>query len=141
MSNNVKYIFDDWFSILLPDDWTYEENEYTISIYNTKNPKGAIQISLYDRTDPGIPRSKLVKDELERFLNQFDVRFDVNTKKVIDAPNFTLANASGICDGDFIKVWTIVNDKKFLLITYNSPKKTRELSTVDNIIYSISFEE
>lgn len=59
---------------------------------------------------------------------------------LIEAPSLTVANASGEYDGEFIKVWTIVSDKKMLLATYISPNRTRELSTAEDIVYSINFD-
>lgn len=82
----------------------------------------------------------IAENHLNRFLTQYNVLVDINSYKIIEAPNYTVAIASGEYDGEFIKVWTVVNEKKMLLVTYISPNKTRELSKAEDIVYSISFD-
>lgn len=78
---------------------------------------------------------------LNRFINQYDVTVEDNTYKIIETPKHTIANASGKCDEEFIKVWIIVNNEKMLLVTYISPKTTTELLIVEDIVYSIKFNK
>ena len=138
--NEKKLIFEGWFSICMPDTWIYSIEEDILTVYAAENGKGAIQISFSHLLERDDSLRVTAENHLNRFLNQFNVKTEENTYKVIEAPGFTLANASGEFDNEFIKVWTLVNEKKMLLVTYISPKKTRELSTVEDIIYSINFD-
>lgn len=138
--NEKKYMFEGWFSICMPETWEYSVDEDILTICSTKNAKGTIQISFFHRKELEEGQRETAEKHLNRFLNQYDVSIENNTYKVIEAPSFTVANASGEYDGEFIKVWTVVNEKKMLLATYISPSKTRELSTAEDIIYSINFD-
>lgn len=140
LKNEKKYVFEDWFSICMPETWEYSTDEDILTICSTKNAKGTIQISFFHRKELEESLTETAEKHLNRFLNQYDVLIEKNTYKVIETPSFIVANASGEYDGEFIKVWTVVNEKKMLLATYISPNKTRELSTVEDIIYSISFD-
>lgn len=124
----------------MPGTWEYSIDEDILTICSTKNAKGTIQISFFHRKELEESLRETAEKHLNRFLNQYDVSIEKNTYKVIEAPSVIIANASGEYDGEFIKVWTVVNEKKMLLATYISPNKTRELSTAEDIIYSINFD-
>lgn len=47
-SNNlVRYQFDGWITIELPETWIYKQEDDVLNIYSNVNPKGAIQISFF----------------------------------------------------------------------------------------------
>lgn len=133
-------MFEGWFSICMPETWEYSIDEEILTICSTKNAKGTIQISFFHRKELEESLRETAERNLNRFLNQYDVTLEKNTYKVIEAPCHTVANASGEYDSEFIKVWTVVNKQKMLLVTYISPKKNRELSTAEDIVYSINFD-
>lgn len=135
-----KCIFEGWFSICIPETWEYSIEKDLLTIFSTKNAKGVIQISFFHRKELEESLKSTAENHLNRFLTQYNVLVDINTYKIIEAPNYTVAIASGEYEGEFIKVWTVVNEKKMLLVTYISPNKTRELSKADDIVYSISFD-
>jgi len=125
----ATYLFEGWFSIDIPDSWEYYEEDQIINIYSSVNPKGAIQISVYRLTaeETKISRDKIAEHHLITF---------------IEGPDKTIAIADGTLDGDFIKIWALVNQTctSLLIITYISEKKSRELSKVGDIVYSIFFD-
>lgn len=133
------HTFENMFSIILPDIWSCEVDESIFNCFSNVNPIGALQISFF-RIEENENLEELAKNHLDRFVNQFNIDIDIDTYKVIEAPYYTIANTSGISEGDFIKIWVINNNEKMLLITYNSIEKTKELDIVDNIVYSINFE-
>jgi hypothetical protein len=138
--NEKKYVFKGWFAISMPETWEYTIEEDMLSICSINNAKGVIQASFFHRKDKEESLKETAEKHLNRFLSQYDVVVEKNTYKVIEAPSFTVANASGEYDGEFIKVWIIVNEQKMLIVTYISPKKTRELSIAEDIVYSINFD-
>jgi hypothetical protein len=138
----VTYTFDGWFTMDLPENWEYESDDEAavLNVYSTEDPQGALQISMYkNKTD--VEREELVTDLLERFLVQFNVEVDSNTKMVIQRDDYTIATAYGISNGRFLKVWCLTDGTRSLLITYNSRKKTREVNIADDIVYGIRFIE
>lgn len=115
---------------------------YIIHIYSTVNPEGAIQISVYRLTEAEekISRDKIAEHHLITFIEQNGIVKNTNT--VIEGPDKTIAIADGTLDGDFIKIWALVDQTctRLLIITYISEKKSRELSKVGDIVYSIFFD-
>ena len=138
--NEKKYMFEGWFSVCMPETWEYTIDEDMLTICSMKNAKGVLQVSFFHRNEMVESLRESAEKHLNKFLSQYDVVVENNTYKVIVAPNLTVANASGEYDSEFIKVWTIVNEDKMLLVTYISPNKTRELSTAEDIVYSINFD-
>ncbi len=140
MSKPVLWDFENWFTLMLPPDWTYERDVKAVilSFYSTaEDAKGALQISLHRRLENKTPVRNFVMDQLERFINQRKINYDINTKKVMEGPYFAVANASGTDGEYFIEIWMLANHEKFLHITYYSKEKTKELRTAENIVYSI----
>jgi hypothetical protein len=137
--NKSVHIFEGWFTIVLPDTWKYENDDAVLNISSCKNPKGVIQISFFYNEETDEHLIETARRHLNRFIEQFKLIIDENSYKFIEAPNFTIANVSGISDEEFIKVWILVNNNKMLLISYISPQKTRELSIAEDIVYSINF--
>jgi hypothetical protein len=135
----ILYEFENWFSIRLPENWEYNSEEDIINVYSKKNPQGALQISLFNRSADNATLRDTAMNNLNSFITKFNIDLDKNTIKSIQTDKFVIANASGICEDRFIKVWFLVNQIKMLLVTYNSKKKNRELSTAENIVYSIDF--
>ena len=138
MKKETRHIFDGWFSITLPGEWGYHNDEEVLNIYSNKNAFGVIQISFFHKDDSQ-DIIKIANDQLDRFIAQYRINIDIITRKILEAPSYTVAIASGEYNGDFIKIWVLVNELKMLLITYISPKKSREISKVEDIIYSINF--
>jgi len=141
VSGNEKKIgFEGWFSLSIPEEWEYEMDEDVLNIYNDKNGRGALQITFFKRKEIDESLRGTAENHLNRFIRQFKIEIIEDTYKVIEAPKLTIANVSGRDETDFIKVWTVVNQQKMLLITYISPSKTKELAVAENIVYSIEFE-
>lgn len=118
--------FEGWFSIVMPEAWEYGEDGDVINIYSTSdNAKGVIQISLFDRTNFEKTSKEIVDINLKNFINRNQIDIDINTYKIIEGPNMVFANVCGIMKDNFIKVWTLANNKKMLLVTYISKKKIK----------------
>jgi hypothetical protein len=136
----VTYTFDGWFTLDLPDNWEYASDDElaVLAVYSTEDPQGALQIAFY-RNKTDTVRDKIASDLLERFLVQFNVEVDTDTKMLIQRNDCTIATASGISNGRFTKVWCLTDGTRSLFITYNSPQKTQEVSIVEDIVYGIRF--
>lgn len=135
----VQVLFDEWFTINIPESWTYDVEEDLLSIAASKNPKGIIQISYFNRKDKGVSEVESSKTHLKRFIRQYEIDAEEGKITSIEGKDYVIANISGIDEGHFIEAWSIVNKDKLLLVTYGSPKKTRELEVAEKIVYSINF--
>jgi hypothetical protein len=85
VSNRGKTLtFDEWISFDLSEDWEFEQDidDAMLHIYSLTNPKGALQVSFY-RTREKRKRIEIANDFVNRFVSQFDVRVDENTRMVI----------------------------------------------------------
>lgn len=140
--NFNTYAFDGWISISLPEGWEYEQDtEDTIAIlnvYSLRDPKGVLQVSFY-RVDGTRNKVEIANDFVNRFVGQFNVQVDENTRMVIHRDDYTIGMAVGNHNGRFLKVWCLTEGERTLLATYNSAKRTRELSTVDDIVFGVKF--
>lgn len=139
IGSNIKYNLGEEISILLPEKWEIYEDEELFNIHSKVNPKGVIQVSIYKRINFEISLDEIAQDYCDRFIDQFSINVDINTKMLLKTDNYTISQATGTGDGRFVKVWCFAEKRKVLLVTYNSDKKTREVSSVDNIVYSIQF--
>jgi len=138
--NEKKYLFEGWFSIYIPETWEYSVDEDLLTIHSKTNAQGVLQISFFHRKEIEESIRDTADKHINKFLDQYDVLVDVNTYKIIESPYHIVATASGSYEGEFIKVWTIVNENKMLLVTYISPNKSKELSKATDIVYSINFD-
>lgn len=135
-----RYIFKGWFSINIPESWEHSIDKDLLSISSIENASGTIQISFFHRKDLNKSLKGIAEEHLNQFLRQYNIDIKKNTYKITETQNYTIANASGLYDSNFIEIWTIVNEKKMLLVTYISPQKTKELLIAREIINSIVFE-
>jgi len=134
----IRYQFDGWITIELPETWIYEQEEDILNIYSNVNPKSAIQISFFN-ISLDISREEIANNFIDKFIKQFGIEVDINTKMVIERDDYSISIVSGISEGRFIKIWCLAENKRALLITYNSLKKTREVGIADDIVYGIKF--
>jgi len=137
----IEYSLGERITILLPENWEIYEDEEIYNINAKNNPKGVIQVSVYNRINHDMSLEEIAQDLVDRFVEQFSICVDINTKMVLQTDNYSISQVTGIGDGRFVKIWCFAEKNKVLLVTYNSDKKTREVSTVDNIIYSIQFNK
>lgn len=138
MKNMITYQFEGWIQIDLPETWGYEQEDDILNIYANIRPKGVLQISFY-RIDLEENREDIVSHFLDKFINKFDIEVDINTKMVLERDDYTIATTEGMQGGRFVKVWYVVEEKRMLLFTYNADKKTREVSTIEDIVYGTIF--
>jgi hypothetical protein len=141
----TSYFFEDWITVFLPKEWIVEideEEEDLLNIYSEVNPKGVMQISFFTKSNNLIDNYELALHHLDDFISQFnvDIDKDKDTYMTLQANDIVYALTNGIMDNRFIKIWVIVDDRRMLLATYISEKKTRELNIVDDIIYGIEFD-
>ena len=147
MAKYTSYFFEDWITVFLPKEWIVEvdeEEEDLLNIYSEVNPKGVMQISFFTKSNNLIDNYELALQHLDDFISQFNVDIDKDKDKdtymTLQANDIVYALTNGIMDNRFIKIWVIVDDRRMLLATYISEKKTRELNIVDDIIYGIEFD-
>jgi len=132
-----SHIFEGWFTISLPDLWEYEAED-VITFFSSEDGEGALQFSLFKRRKNIIGTEEFVNQQLIGFIKEHAIK-NVKSKKIISS-DCTVAFAEGTTDMDFIKIWTIANECKYILATYISHNKTNELSIVEKIIDSIRME-
>lgn len=134
----VRYQFDGWITIELPETWAYEQEDNILNIYSNVNSKGAMQISFF-KLNLEKSREEIANNFIEKFISQFGLDIDINTKMVIERDDYTIATTTGMSHGRFMKIWCLAQNKRALLITYNSLNKTREVNISDDIVYGIRF--
>jgi hypothetical protein len=141
-NNIIPYNFDGWFTIFLPEGWMVEQEEDLLNVYSKVNPKGVLQFSLYKKNkDNQCNNDELALQYLNNFIAQFNVIIDENTHMLLETDDFIIATTTGLRENRFLKIWVIVEETRVLLLTYNSLKKTRELSVVDDIVFGIEFDK
>ncbi|MFC0187251.1 DUF3805 domain-containing protein [Fictibacillus aquaticus] len=130
-------VFEDWFEIDLPEKWELEEEEDLLTFYDTVDGRGALQISCFNIVEQRAA-DEIAMEHLNDVIEQFEININRNTKKIIETPYSTIALTAGTSpEKDFVKIWIIVLKNRMLLCTYISDQKSRELSTAEDIIYSI----
>ncbi|EYE87176.1 hypothetical protein Q428_14810 [Fervidicella metallireducens AeB] len=125
-----------WFEMEIPEGWCVEQEENIINIFLTTNPQGVLQISFHT-IDEKVKMREYVIVQLKKFIENYNIICGMENPKVMEKYHYTYANASGFCEEDYIEIWTVGYDTKFLLITYISPDKTDELICINNIVSSI----
>jgi len=135
---NEKRINFDGLFLNMPVNWAYHINKDGLNIYQDIFGKGALQISFFGSNESSEKLHETAKNHLNRFVSQFNIEAIETT--CVEAPKFAIASASGKDEADFLKVWTVVNEQKMLLVTYTSHSKNPELNVAENIVKSIEFE-
>jgi hypothetical protein len=140
MNEMISWDFEGWFSFRLPEDWECVVDGDIYNIYSTADDaKGALQISLYHRLECNAPLQQFVLEQLARFVERIQLDCMTDTKGIVNTQDSALAHIEGISgnSGNFFSIWTLANNAKFLLITYNSSEKTEEVRTAESIVGSI----
>lgn len=129
---------NDNLSFVIPNNWKYEDNNDSISIYDPKGT-GAITISTYNILKIDCSLAEYISQMAVQFINDNKIKIDGNF--IVDTTNenknILYGKGKGE-DGWFIKIWIVARLPKAFVITYNSKTKSpSELKTVDQIIESI----
>ncbi|HVW16323.1 MAG TPA: hypothetical protein VHB54_20995 [Mucilaginibacter sp.] len=122
-----------YYSLNIPDDWTIEEAEATISIYNEKDGFGVINITSYQ-----IPENYFFRahDELLEFVGG-----DINNEKLnlCKITDMDVASFEQIVQNTYWLYYIFYRKNKALFVTYNCniDDMNNEKSLVDSIIGSL----
>jgi hypothetical protein len=129
---------DDNLSFVIPNNWEYEDNNDSISIYDPEGV-GAITISTYSILKIDCSLAEYISQMAVKFINENKIKIDGNFIVDTTNPNYYILNGKGIdTEGWFVKLWIMAKELKIFVITYHSQKKSAsELKTVNQIIESI----
>ena len=124
----------DYYQLVHPGNWKIEENENTITIYDTLNGIGAINITSYMIP---IDYEFFVEKELVEFVDNDEIIH--NNIKVTQVDQTNIAFLEFVIDNRYWQYYTLFCNHKALFITYNCNvvEKNKELSLVKQIINSI----
>lgn len=140
MKKYEKYKFDGWFELEIPENWECKVESELLSINSLNDPKGVLQISFYKIKEKSEELSDFTSNHLRKFIEQYEINIEQNTFKTLENQFYTVTTVNGNDNENFIKIWVIANNKKMLITTYISSIKSNELSTVEDIVYSLNFE-
>ena len=132
-------IIRDNITINLPSKWQMQENGDSVSIYNN-NGQGAVTISFYTILKNEKPIMEFISEKAVDFIRQSEIK--LNKSFIVDMTDnkrVVLSGSGETKDGEFIKIYILANNSRFILITYDSTKKNREVKVVDKIVESINF--
>lgn len=124
-----------FFKLSLPDNWTYSENDGTLSFYDKLEGKGALQISCFS-IDKRININ--LADELADFLK--DVT-EINKNELLREINIfnNKAFVHIIRNKKYFEYYLIYKSGKLLFVTYNCDQTDSliEKPIIDKMIESI----
>jgi len=122
-----------YYSLLLPRNWEFEEDDVCVSFYRSDNGIGALQLSAYGTGD-----RQCAKHVLMEYLEEEEVT-DSSSILHIQNEEKEQALTTYIRLKTFYKVWVITKDEILILATYNRSieESSEEEQEVDKIIASL----
>lgn len=132
-------IIRDKISVDVPYQWQWDENGDSVSIYNN-NGQGAITMSFYKILERNNSIIEYISEKAVSFINQNGMKLD--NPFIIDAVNEEkiLLSGIGVSNNNWIiKLYILTNKSEFILITYHTKNKSKEIKIVDKIVESITF--
>ncbi len=137
-SKEEKIIWKDLFSISIPINWTFLEDDGVISLFDENCGVGVLQISfaskLVDTNSLEDVSIMLAKD----FLNQQSYAYDVSIVHFSEMMGNQVSRISFKRGEDYWNVWHIVKSDNVALITYNCSIKDfgKEINIYNKILNS-----
>ena len=135
------YNHNEYLNFELPDNWCSEENEDSLTIYDSEKDEGAITMSFYNIM---MPRESLVSkicDMAKKFIDSSEVKLHesliLNQKK---DGSCVLSGTGDDSEGWFVKLWIVAKYPKIVVATYYNKTKNGEIDICDSIIDSMSFD-
>jgi hypothetical protein len=126
-----------WYSLRHPLEWTVEEDDTCVELFDPDQGVGALHISAYQTPSPVDPREELL-DALSDYKpppRVEDVAMTLEgTKKA--------ASFESVSNHSFQKTWYISDKNYLVLVTYDcgDENKDKELEIVEDIVRSIELE-
>lgn len=115
-----KYLWEGWFSLTLPDDWSFSEENGVISIFNEDTGVGALQVSFARRKVQQKPTEKEARQLALDFASQRGWKLSedaIQLLEISDSPA-SVFNFHDDEDSSSWQIWHIVNDERVAFITY-----------------------
>ena len=122
----------------IPLHWVAEEDDDTLAVYDPDG-EGAMTASFYNMlADRSIDEQITVM--AKKFTEQNAITVDKSMFFIHGGEKKTVLCAAGITqDKWFVKLWVAAKKPKIVMITYQSPKKTKEIEICDAIVESMHF--
>lgn len=123
-----------WYNLKYPTYWHAEQEEACLTMYNSVNSVGVLQVSAYHT-----PSQQDSKDVLLEYLSDNRVSFENEGISVYKSDNKNVATYFYIEDHWYKKVWFISEGLFLFLITYTCKvgQQEKESSEIEDIVSSI----
>ena len=129
-----------WYSILIPDDWSTEEEEEIVSFFKTIKGVGTLQISSYMLPERSVID---IEKELINFIADYDKIIEIERLKENIKVSLDSVNVDYFDNGNrYFSFWLLHKYNKLLFVTYNSLAEDykTEAEEILRIIDSIKIE-
>lgn len=138
-SENLYTSSSGWYTFAYPESWTRTDEDDCVTICDSKNGLGALQVSAYRAPEPQDPTDLL----FDYLTDNAVVSKEGSTRCYESEGNHGAVSDYVSDDGFFFRVWFIAKKELFLLVTYSCRNEHREaeLDTVDRIVHSIALAE
>lgn len=135
-----KILHGNYLEFYIPENWTMEEDEGIVNIYDEINGSGALTLSFYDIVNPTIDIDDHIKTLANRFIASSKIKLYKEFILKVEKGKHIIYGSGILPNNWYIKIWLIAHNSKVILATYQSMEKTTsEMSQIESIIYSFKF--
>lgn len=128
-----------WYTFVYPEGWSITDEDDCVTICDSENGVGALQVSAYRAPEPQDPT-----DLLFEYLTDNGVASNEGSTHCYELEGDRVAVSDYVRDdGFFFRIWFLAKKEVFLLVTYNCKNEDREseVVTVGTIVDSIRLAE
>ena len=138
-----RLILQGWFTLLVPPDWVWDEEEGITCIYKPEAGIGSINISLYDCPGAGLASDDELLEQALNFARNLGAKPDpaeASMREVGQGPASYLECLDNA--GDRWRVWHIARPGQLALLTYNcaAAEAARERDLIDKMLKSFAWQ-
>ena len=128
----------DYLSYELPKNWTAEEDDDNLLIYNPDG-NGSVTVSFFNILDSSVFLDEYVSIFAKKFIDKNNIKMHSPLILLTKEGKTVLSGTGTESDGWFIKLWVVAKYPKIVFSTYMSERKNREVKICDSIIESMKF--
>ena len=129
---------EDYLSYEIPENWTAEENDDNLLIYNPDG-NGAVTVSFFNILDSSAFLDEYVSIFAKNFIDKNNIKMHSPLILLTKEGKTVLSGTGTDSDGWFIKLWVVAGYPKIVFATYLSERKNKEVKICDSIIKSMKF--
>lgn len=136
-----RVVWEGWFSVEIPPDWTYTEQDGVISVFEPRKGVGGIQISLARRKKQENPSIDEAVDLAKSFAASRGWMIDdhqIIVRTISKSPAAELKYVEK-AQKAFWQVWHILNYSRLAFLTYTCQDEDRDVELSDRMAVVESF--